>query len=74
MVVVQAARHVDLYISGHVSGSFWIDLRGGDDDLCINQVLVERGVFTLFIGCGNQLVTLVFNPFPDSEFVFGCPK
>lgn len=63
-----------MYLPGDVSRSFWIDLRGGDDDLCIDQMLIEGGVFTLLIGRRNQLVALVFYPFPEPELILGRPK
>lgn len=45
------------------------DVRCGDDDLCVNKVLVELGVLALLVGRGDELVALLLNPLPDAELV-----
>lgn len=47
------------------------DVRGGDDDLCVNKVLVKLGVLALLVGRGDELVALLLNPLPDTELVLG---
>lgn len=37
-------------------------------------MLVERRVLALLVGCRDQLMTLIFNPFSDSKLIFGSPK
>jgi hypothetical protein len=32
-------------------------------------VLVELGVLALLVGCGDELVALLLDPFPDTELV-----
>jgi hypothetical protein len=44
-------------------------VRGGDDDLGVDKLLVELGVLTLLVGGGDEGVTLVLEPFADAEFV-----
>ena len=41
-------------------------IRCGDDDLCVDKVLVELGVLTLLVGGGDELVALLLNPLPDT--------
>ena len=48
------------------------DIRSGDDDFSINEVLVEFGVLTLLVGGGDELMSLVLEPFADTELVLGC--
>jgi hypothetical protein len=45
------------------------DVRCGDDDLCIYKLLVELGVLALLVRCGDERVTLFFDPRPDPELV-----
>lgn len=47
------------------------NVRGGDDNLCIHELLVEFGVLTLLIGRGYQSMALLFQPFTDTKLVFG---
>ena len=47
--------------------------RCGDDDLCVDQFLVKLGIGALFIRSRDQGVTLVLDPFSDSQFVFCRP-
>ena len=49
-------------------------LRRGDNDLCIHKMLVERRVLALLVGRRDELMTLIFQPFPDSKLVFCSPK
>ena len=46
--------------------------RSGDDDLGVNKVLVHLGVSSLLAGCGDEGVSLVLEPFSDTELVLGC--
>lgn len=45
------------------------DVRSGDDDLCVNKVLVKLRVLALLVGRGDELVALLLNPFPDTKLV-----
>lgn len=47
------------------------DVRGGDDDLGVNKVLVELGVLALLVGSGDEGVALVLNPLPQTKLVLG---
>jgi hypothetical protein len=42
------------------------DVRRGNDDLCVNKVLVELRVLALLVRGGDELVALVLNPLPDA--------
>lgn len=46
-----------------------IDSRCGDDNLSVNQFLVKFGVLALLVGGGDQSVSLVLEPFSDTQFV-----
>ena len=46
-----------------------MDLRGGDDDLSIDQLLVELAVLALLVGGGHESVALVLDPLPETELV-----
>jgi hypothetical protein len=48
------------------------DIRRGDDDLGVDELLVELGVLTILVGGGHQGVALVFEPLADAELVLGC--
>lgn len=37
-------------------------------------MLVERRILALLVGRRDQLMTLIFQPFPDSKLVFCSPK
>lgn len=45
-------------------------VRGGNDDLGVNKLLVELGVLALLVGCGDESVALVLEPFSDAELIF----
>lgn len=45
------------------------DVRRGDDDLRIYQVLVKLGALAFLVGGGDELVALLLNPLPDTELV-----
>lgn len=45
------------------------NIRGGDDDFGVNQLLVELGVFALLVGGGDQSVALVLEPLADAELI-----
>lgn len=45
------------------------DIRGGDDDLSIDELLVELGALALLVRGGDQGVALVLEPFADAELV-----
>ena len=47
------------------------DSRSGDDDFGVDELLVEFGVFTFFVGGRYEGVALVFEPFSESELIFG---
>lgn len=44
-------------------------LRGGDDNLGVDELLVELGVLALLVGGGHKGVTLVLEPLADAELV-----
>ena len=45
------------------------NLRSGDDDFGINELLVELGVLALLVRGGDKSVALVLDPFSDTELV-----
>ena len=47
------------------------DVRCGDDDFGVNEVLVELRVLTLLVGGGDELVALLLDPLPQTELVLG---
>lgn len=49
-------------------------LRGGDDDFCVNELLVELGVLALLVGGGDEGVTLVLEPLANAELVLSCSE
>lgn len=49
-------------------------IRSGNDDLCVYQVLVELGVLSLLVGGGDELMSLILEPFADTELVLGCAE
>jgi hypothetical protein len=48
------------------------DLRCGDDNFSVNELLVELGVLALLVGGGDQCVSLILEPFADAELVLSC--
>lgn len=44
-------------------------LRGGDDDLSVDELLVELGVLALLVGGGHKGVALILEPLADAELV-----
>ena len=46
------------------------DVRSGDDDFGIDELLVELGVLALLVGGGYQSVALVLEPLAEAELVF----
>ena len=55
-----------------VRGSF--DVRRGDDDLRVYQLLVKFRVLAFLVRSSHQLVALLLNPFPDAQLVLGGSK
>jgi hypothetical protein len=47
------------------------DVRCGDDDFGVNEVLVELGVLTLLVGGSDELVALLLDPLPQTKLVLG---
>jgi len=47
------------------------DVRCGDDDFRIDEVLVELRVLTLLVGGGDELVALLLDPLPQTELILG---
>lgn len=47
------------------------NVRRGDDDLRVHQLLVKLGVLALLVRCGNERVALVLDPLADTELVLG---
>jgi len=50
------------------------NIRGGDDDFGVGNVLVEDGVGALLVGSGDKLVTLVLKPLADTELVLSATE
>ena len=50
------------------------DVRCGDDDLCVDKVLVKLGVLALLVGSGDELVALLLDPFPQAKLVLSGTK
>ena len=46
-----------------------VDLRGGDDDLCVDELLVELGVLALLVRRGDERVALLLDPLADAQLV-----
>jgi hypothetical protein len=47
-------------------------LRSGDNDFGVDEFLVEGAVLTLLVGGGHERMSLIFEPFSDSQLVLGC--
>ena len=47
------------------------NVRCGDDDFGINEVLIELRVLTLLIRGGDELVALLLDPLPQTKLVLG---
>lgn len=47
------------------------NLRSGDDDLGVDELLLENAVLALLVRGRHESVALVFNPLPDTELVLG---
>ena len=58
-------------VSIHASCMCWagVDLRSGDDDLGVDELLVELGVLALLVRCGDERVALLLNPLADTQLV-----
>ena len=50
-------------------GAMWIRLRGGDDNLGVDELLVKDRVLALLAGGGDQSMALVLEPLADAELV-----
>lgn len=46
-----------------------VDLRSGDDDLCVDELLVELGVLALLVRRGDERVALLLDPLADAQLV-----
>jgi len=44
-------------------------LRGRDDNFCVNELLVERGVLALLIRSRDESVAVLLEPLADAELV-----
>jgi hypothetical protein len=47
------------------------NVRCGDDDFGVNEVLVELRVLTLLVRGGDELVALLLDPLPQTKLVLG---
>lgn len=47
------------------------NIRSGDDDLGVDELLVELGVLTLLVRGGHESVALVLEPLAEAELVLG---
>lgn len=45
------------------------DVRRGDDDLRVNQLLVKCGVLALLVRCCDKRVALLLDPLAEAELV-----
>lgn len=50
------------------------NVRCGDDDFGVNEVLIELGVLTLLVRGGDELVALLLDPLPQTKLVLGCSE
>lgn len=60
---------------GNGRGTVWGErngVRGGDDDFGINELLVELRALALLVGGCDKSVSLVLEPFSDSQLVLSC--
>ena len=48
-----------------------VDLRSGNDDFGIDQLLIKGRVLTLLVGGGDKSVTLILEPFSNTQLVLG---
>jgi hypothetical protein len=48
--------------------------RRGDDDLCIDKLLIECGIWVVLVRGGHEGVTLVLKPFSKAKLVLGGTK
>ena len=48
--------------------------RCGDDDLCINKLLIEFGILPFLVRGGHKGVTLVLQPFSNPKLILGGTK
>lgn len=49
-------------------------IRSGNDDLCVYQVLVEFRILSILVGGSDELMSLVLEPFADTELVLSCAE
>ena len=52
----------------------WLDSRSGDDDLGIDELTVKSAVLALLVAGRHEGVTLILEPFSETELVLGCPE
>ena len=45
------------------------DVRSGDDDLSVHQLLVKGRVLAVLVGGGDQSVALVLDPLPQAQLI-----
>lgn len=50
------------------------DKRSGYDDLSIYQMLVESRVLAFLVGSGGKLMSLLLEPFANTELVLSCTE
>lgn len=50
------------------------DIRCGNDDLRIDQFTIKGGVCTIFVGGGDELMALVFQPLSQTKLVLTGSK
>jgi len=50
-------------------GSKEVNSRSCDDNFSIHQLAIEGRVLSLFVGGGDDSVTLLFEPLPETQFV-----
>jgi hypothetical protein len=47
-------------------------IRCSDDDFGVYELPVERGVLALLVGSSNESVSLILEPFANTELVLSC--
>ena len=60
--------------SASIRGACNENIRGSDDDLSVDELLLEDGVLALLVGGRDEGVALLLEPFPDAQLVLGGAK
>ena len=49
-----------------------VGIRCGDNNLSVYQLLIKLGVLALLVGGGDEGMSLILEPFADTELVLSC--